>query len=366
MRRCALLAALLAPALALAQTKTAPPRAVKPFTLADQDGKPWSLADRKDSKAVVVVFIGTECPVNVQYLPTLAGLHKVYSDRGVTFVAVNSNVHDTPARITAWVRANKLPFAVLKDTGNVVADDFAARRTPEAFVLSPQGQVLYRGGIDDRVGVGYRRKEPTRRDLAAALDEALAGKAVSTPLTEAAGCLIARAKKPSATGTITYARDVSRILQKRCQECHRPGQVGPMSLLSYEDALSWQGMIQEVVEEGRMPPWHADPKYGHFTNDRSLTKQERETLLGWIKQGCPKGDMKDLPRKNSGSRAGPSASRTWSSTCRRSSRCRPRWARGACRTSTSWRRRTSRRTAGCRRRRPGRAAGRWCITSSST
>src|SRR5262249_22711277 len=178
------------------QSKTVSARTVKPFTLQDQDGKPWSLADRKDSKAVVVLFMGTECPVNIQYLPALAGLHKDYSGKGVSFVAVNSNVHDTPARITAWATANKLPLPVLKDTGNVVADDFAARRTPEAFVLSPKGQVLYQGRIDDQVGIGYRRKEPTRRDLAAALDEVLAGKAVSTPVTEAPGCLIARAKKP--------------------------------------------------------------------------------------------------------------------------------------------------------------------------
>jgi hypothetical protein len=68
-----------------------------------------------------------------------------------------------------------------------------------------------------------------------------------------------------------------------------------MPLLSYEDALSWSEMIREVVAEKRMPPWHADPKHGKFLNDRNLTKQERDTLLGWIDQGCPKGNLADLP-----------------------------------------------------------------------
>ena len=104
-----------------------------------------------------------------------------------------------------------------------------------------------------------------------------------------AGCVIARTIKPKADGTVTYSKHVAPILQKNCQECHRPGQIGPMSLLTYDDALAWAETIREVVQEGRMPPWHADPKLGHFSNDRSLSKEDRDTLLAWIEQGCPRG-----------------------------------------------------------------------------
>jgi peroxiredoxin len=285
-----LLACFFALSPAMAADKT-----VRPFTLQDAADRSVSLASFKDSKAVVVVFLGTECPVNNLYVTTLAGLHKSYSGKGVAFVGINSNVQDTPTRIAAHVKANGIPFPVLRDPANVVADDFGARRTPEAFVLSPAGKVLYQGRIDDQFGIGYKRKAATRRDLAVALDEVLAGKAVSKPLTDVAGCLIARAVKPKETGTITYTKHVSRIMQQRCQECHRPGQVGPMPLRTYEDAVAWSDMIREVIEEGRMPPWGADPKHGQFLNDRSLPKAERDTLLGWIKEGCPKGDPKDLP-----------------------------------------------------------------------
>src|SRR5207248_6008779 len=143
--------------------------------------------------------------------------------------------------------------------------------------------------------IGYERSQPSRRDLAIALDEVLAGKPVSQPYIPVAGCLIARSFRPQANGSVTYTKEVVRILQARCQGCHRPGQIGPMPLLTYEDALAWSGMIQEVVSDGRMPPWHADPRHGSFSNDRRLSKQEKADLLAWIDGGCPKGDVSELP-----------------------------------------------------------------------
>jgi peroxiredoxin/mono/diheme cytochrome c family protein len=271
------------------------PRRVRPFTLKDTAGKDWSLQDQQKKKVIVVVFLGTECTINNAYMPRLAELHKEYAPRGVAFAGINANSTDTPARVAAHAKDHSISFPVLKDTANVVADQFGARRTPEAFLLDGSGTILYQGRIDDQIGIGFRRAAPMRRDLAEALNEVLAGKAVSQPRTPVAGCAIARTITPKAGGTITYSKHVARILQKNCQQCHRPGQVGPMSLLTYEDALGWAETIREVVEEGRMPPWHADPKIGHFSNDRSLSQQDRDTLLAWIKQDCPKGDPRDLP-----------------------------------------------------------------------
>jgi peroxiredoxin len=295
MRRVVFFALLAFLPLSSPRAETKAPPTVKPFTLTGSDGKEWSFAAHKDAKAIAVVFLGTECPVNNQYLPELARLHKTYAAKSVVLVGINSNVHDTATRVRSHAEANALPFPVLKDTGNVVADDFGAKRTPEAFVLSPKGEVLYRGRIDDQIGIGFRRKTVGRHDLAEALDETLDGKAVSVATTEAPGCLIARAIKPKADGAVTFTKHVAKVLQNRCQECHRTGQVAPMPLVSFEDAVSWSEMIREVVSEGRMPPWHADPKHGKFSNDRSMPKEDRDTLLAWIKDGCPKGDAKDMP-----------------------------------------------------------------------
>jgi peroxiredoxin len=268
---------------------------IAPFTLPDSHGKSISLNDFSDKKAVVVVFVGTECTICNAFLPTLARLNDTYAPRGVQILAVNANRQDTPERIAAHARQYAIPFPVLKDTGNRVADQFGARRTPEAFVLDADRRIRYQGRIDDQYGVGYRSSRPTHYDLADALDAILSDKPVARPTTPVTGCVIARVKQPLEQGAITYSRQVARILQKNCQECHRPGQVGPMPLLTYDDALSWSETIREVIEERRMPPWHADPRYGKFSNDRSLSKSERDALLAWIDQGCPRGDVKDLP-----------------------------------------------------------------------
>jgi peroxiredoxin len=266
------------------------------FALKDTAGKTWALADLQDKKAVVVVFIGTQCPINNQFMPRLAELHAAYAGKGVQFLAVNANRHDTPEAIAEHARKHKLPFPVLRDPGNQVANRFSAERVPEAFVLDGGRVVRYHGRIDDQFGLGFARPQPIRRDLAVALDEVLAGQAVSVATTPVEGCHITRvAPPPRADATVTYAKQVSRIVQHRCQECHRPGQIGPMPLLTYDDVSAWAGTIQEVVSDRRMPPWHADPKHGKFVNDRSLSEQERDTLLTWIKQGCPKGDEKDMP-----------------------------------------------------------------------
>ncbi len=259
------------------------------------DGKPWSLDDCK-AKAVVVVFIGTQCPINNAYMPKLVELEKEYKGKGVQIVAINANAHDTIETIRKHAKKFELTFPVLRDDKNRIADRFGAERHPTAFLLDEKRVVRYQGRIDDQFGIGFNRPMPTRRDLAIAIDEVLAGKEVSTAKTAVEGCFITKVPvAKAAKADITYAKDVSRVLQNRCQECHRPGQIAPMPLLTYDDASSWSQMIGEVVSEGRMPPWHADPKIGHFANDRRLSAEERAKLLGWIDAGCPKGDDKDLP-----------------------------------------------------------------------
>src|SRR5216684_2421471 len=81
--------------------------------------------------------------------------------------------------------------------------------------------------------------------------------------------------------TPTYHKDVERIVQNRCQGCHRPGEAAPMSLLTYQEIRPWAKAIRSSVANGKMPPWQADPHYGKFTNDLSLAPGERETLLAW-------------------------------------------------------------------------------------
>ncbi len=93
----------------------------------------------------------------------------------------------------------------------------------------------------------------------------------------------------------TFTKDVAPILQKNCQTCHRPGEAAPFPLLSYEQARPWASSIKLVVQQKIMPPWYADPAYGHFANDRALTAKEISTLVAWANAGAPEGDPKDAP-----------------------------------------------------------------------
>ncbi len=97
------------------------------------------------------------------------------------------------------------------------------------------------------------------------------------------------------TPRVTFSKDVAPILQKNCQGCHRPGEPAPMSLLTYQQARPWAKAIREAVLLKRMPPWFADPHHGKFTNDRSLSQTEIDTLVAWADSGAREGDPKDLP-----------------------------------------------------------------------
>ena len=268
---------------------------IEAFSLPDIHRRPRALADYQDQQAIVVIFGGTECPLANLYVPTLIELHKTYADRGVQLLLINSNLQDTFVEVSAHAQEREIPFPVLKDFDHAVAEKFGATRTPEVFLLDEKRSIRYHGRIDDQYSVGVQREKATRHDLRQALDELLAGKPITTATTDLAGCIIGRADTPRLDPPVTYAKEVSRILQNRCQECHRKGQIGPMALASYDDARAWSETIREVVSQQRMPPWHADPRFGHFSNDRRLPAEERDTLIAWVEQGCPKGDDKDLP-----------------------------------------------------------------------
>lgn len=111
------------------------------------------------------------------------------------------------------------------------------------------------------------------------------------------GALTAAAPQGSkpAAGVPSYTKDIAPILFKNCTGCHRPGEIGPMSLLTYEDVRPRAKDIRDKIDEGAMPPWHADAPHGTFVNERGLTDQEKNTIFRWVANGAPKGDPKDMP-----------------------------------------------------------------------
>jgi peroxiredoxin len=276
----------------LANTSRTPERKpIADFTLPDHHGRTYSLSDQSDKKLVVVVFLGSACPLAQAYAPVLAGLADTYGSRGVGFIGINANAQDTLADIAAYVRDHKLPFPILRDPDQAIADRFGAERTPHAFVLDERRVIRYQGRIDDWASVGVKKARAERHDLVQALENLLAGRAVARPNVPAVGCKIGRTPriKHLKVRDVTYSAQIQPILERRCVACHRTGEIAPFPLTAWKEVAPWSVMIREVVEEGRMPPWQADPRFGHFRNDARLSAEEKRLLLQWIDDGCPEG-----------------------------------------------------------------------------
>jgi hypothetical protein len=119
---------------------------------------------------------------------------------------------------------------------------------------------------------------------------------VAVALTGLLGTAVPLALQAQASATPTFSKDVAPILYKNCTNCHRPGEIGPMALITYKDARPWAKSISTRVANGTMPPWHADPSHGQFLNDRSLKAADRDAILKWASSGAPEGNAADLPK----------------------------------------------------------------------
>lgn len=164
------------------------PGKIENFKLKDYNGKEHSLSDYKNSKAIVIIFVATECPVSNAYNSRMENLFKDYSKRDITFIGINSNKAESVSKIKEHAEENGLTFTILKDEKNIIADKFEASFTPEVYVLNNNFDILYHGRIDN----SKKESEMVTKDLKNALEEILAGKEVSKKETKAFGCTIKR------------------------------------------------------------------------------------------------------------------------------------------------------------------------------
>lgn len=269
--------------------------AIDDFELMDFRGKNWSSHEFSKAPAVVLIFLGTECPLAKFYAVRANKIELEYKEAGVVFLAINPNVQDSLEMMAAFARKHEMEMPFLKDPAQELSNAVGATRTPEAVVLDGQRKLVYRGRLDDQWGIGYTREAPEKNELKDAIDSVLAGKNVAVAEVAAPGCLIGRRRPTESDGEITYANQISRIVQRRCLECHRDGEIGPMDFTNYEDVAAWSDMMLEVISDRRMPPWHANPEHGQFTNDRSLSEEEIQQFKKWVESGNPLGDIAQLP-----------------------------------------------------------------------
>jgi thiol-disulfide isomerase/thioredoxin/mono/diheme cytochrome c family protein len=272
------------------------------------DGVVRSWREGRGEKLTVVALTSDTCPLCRKFGPSLARIEDAFRARGVKFVFVNVSGTDSAADMRKQVADLGLEGLYLNDAGGEVTRSLRARTTTEVFVIDSANTLVYRGAAHDQYGVNFTLPEPRRRFLEDALDAALARRAPEIQATSSPGCAIEPSKATAAATaapapSVTYARDISRIIAANCVECHREGGVGPFRLDTYDAVSRRATMIRAVTEAGTMPPWFAAPMHGAdrlplpspWSNDRAMGEAEKDAIAAWIAAGKPEGDPKDLP-----------------------------------------------------------------------
>ncbi len=251
----------------------------------------------KDTKAVVLIFLNTSCPVARQYMPTFQQLHKDFHSQGVRFYGIYPNASENVWEMAIHAHDSDLPFPVFLDNAQKLSKLLDVTTTPEVVLLDAKWNRHYQGAIDDQIKARGGRTTAINHYLRDAITNLLAGQEVSQNYLPPSGCPLEKLEAPVSAERVTYHKDIAPILQKNCQGCHRPGGVGPFELMTYEDAYYSAERIKLVVHERRMPPWHANlnPKFGKLAHDTRLSEQEIKTVLDWVAQDAPEGDPKEAP-----------------------------------------------------------------------
>ncbi len=268
------------------------------------DGKEISLGSFKDRKGLVIVMTSATCPVSKRYLPSVSKLAVELKDQGLGLLLVNALGSEKPEDIRAQLTAAGLSAAYVHDADEKLSLALGARTTTEVFLLDPARTLVYRGALDDQYGVNYNLDSPKHPYLKDAVSALLRGEKPAVQATAAPGCEL-DLPAPSAeakTTTVTYHRDVERILQQNCVSCHRDGGIAPFALDAIDEVQDRAKVIKRVVSQGTMPPWFAavemDAEKNPWANDCSLSAKDKADLFAWIdSQDRPLGNVADAPAK---------------------------------------------------------------------
>ncbi|MCA9075928.1 MAG: redoxin family protein [Planctomycetaceae bacterium] len=251
---------------------------------------PRRLSEFGEHPAYVAVFVNTTCPIVQRYMPKLKRLHEAYPD--VQFMAINVSEADSIRDMAMHALEYDVPFPFVKDIAGNCVEAMGVQRTPEVVVLDAERNLRYRGRIDDQYRLGGNTPRVTSDELKNAIDAVLAGTEVSVAETAVDGCRITPYAPVEPDESLTWESDIAPLMKKHCAECHQPNTEAPFALLSYEDVAANAEMVAETVAEERMPPWYGAPEDEEFINDRSMTEEEKQTILKWVAAGAPAGNEK--------------------------------------------------------------------------
>jgi mono/diheme cytochrome c family protein len=275
-------------------------RMVEDIALKAQDGKDLKLSAAAGKNGLVIALFSASCPISGKLAPETVRLEKDLAAQEVKLLLVNAPPGQKGDEITKFITDHGLKSTVVLDADGKLAQSLAATTTTEVFLLDATRTLVYRGALNDQYGLGYAKEQPAHHYLRDAVASMLRGEPAEIAATSAPGCALDLPAKNTVASNVTYHRDIARIMQANCVECHHSGGVGPFALDSYDAVIEHAGMIRKQVERGAMPPWFAAALEGQthspWANDRSLAERDRADLLAWLASDRPKGDVADAPK----------------------------------------------------------------------
>ena len=260
------------------------------FRLMDHNGGSSELYYFADVKAVAVMAHNSRCERAALTAQGLQALQSGLAADHLQVLLVNSDLLDRRDDILGAAAAAALQTPVLMDTTQIIGESLSLTAAGEVLVIDPKGwRLVYRG---DMVGAHKAIAQLT----GVPAPNRVGAQQSAAPVGEAANCTIDYPElvDRSQHANISYAETIAPMLAENCVSCHREGGIGPWAMSDYNMVRGFAPMIREVVRTQRMPPWHADPHVGSFSNNRSLSDEEIRTLVHWIEAGAPRGDGADL------------------------------------------------------------------------
>jgi len=273
-----------------------PGERVDNFRLLDHNGASHELYYLSDAKAIVLMTYGNGCDIVRNTLPTLKEIREKYRAQGVEFLLIDSNLQDGRDAIAEEAAEFGIDFPILVDESQLIGEALGIARTADVLVIDPKTwKLTYRGPVDDRLAYGAQRPAATKPYLADALNAALSGKPPAVAQVEALGCLVNLPERDRRQehAQISYSEQIAPLLTAKCASCHRAGGGAPWAMSGYDMIRGFAPMIREVVRTQRMPPWHADPHYGSFVGERTMSVEDTRMLVHWIEAGAPRGSGPD-------------------------------------------------------------------------
>ncbi|MBE2286100.1 MAG: redoxin family protein [Prosthecobacter sp.] len=276
-------------------------RMVDDIALKTVDGKDIKLSQASGKNGLVIALFSADCPISGKLAPETVRLEKDLAAEGVNLLLVNAPPGQKNEQVVKFVADHGFKAKVALDAEGILSRALAATTTTEVFLLDASRTLIYRGALNDQYGLGYAKDEARHHYLRNAVATMMRGQSLNVSATSAPGCALDSSTQSAAMAVpVTYHRDIARIMQAHCVECHHSGGVGPFALDTYEAVIEHSGMIRKQVERGAMPPWFAAPLEGvahsPWANDRSLSKRDRDDLLAWLASDRPKGDVADAPK----------------------------------------------------------------------